>query len=83
MSEHYLYEPSAREIASSVLAKTAGLSRIPKDLLPFIEELMVDAAHDAIEFGEAIAALPDSSPSKLEHYVKGFIDGISVIEGEK
>lgn len=75
---HYEFEPSAREIAGTVLGRANA--RIPRDILPLVTELIVDAAHEGIEFGEALAALPEHKPTALEHYHKGYMNAIDDLE---
>jgi hypothetical protein len=77
----YQYEPSARELVKTVLGRANASNKIPKAILPLVEELMVDAAHDAIEFGEAIAALPSNQPTPLEHFHRGYMDAIEDLQG--
>lgn len=74
----YPMEASAREIAQVTMLREGGYLRrnIPEEFWPEIEELLTSGVHDGIEFGEFIAALPDQRPSKLEHYFKGYTDGI-------
>ena len=84
MGEAYLpHESSAREIAKSAMSRANAQRSLPREYWPLIEELMTDAAHDAIEFGEAIAALPQSQPTGLEHYTRGYIDAIEDLRGEE
>ncbi|HET7629978.1 MAG TPA: hypothetical protein VFK03_01250 [Candidatus Saccharimonadales bacterium] len=66
----YEYEVSAREIAKTVIARANV--RIPKEILPLVEELIVDGTHDGIEFGESIAALPSNQPRPIESYTEGY-----------
>jgi hypothetical protein len=83
MSEFVRHEPSAREIAADVLARSG--SRIPKDLLPEIIELLTDAAHDGLEFGESYAAVMNGSrPGGLAHWTHGYLAGLTdrAIRGE-
>lgn len=76
------YEMSAREIAETALNRANAKRTLPREFWPLVQELMTDAAHDAIEFGESIAALPDGKPTGLEHYTRGYLDGIEDIQGE-
>ncbi len=77
MSEAFLpYESSAREIAETALSRANARRTLPREWWPLVQELMTDAAHDAIEFGESIAALPEAGPSPLESYVCGYIEAI-------
>lgn len=84
MGEAYLpYEMSAREIAETALNRANARRTLPREYWPLVQELMTDAAHDAIEFGESIAALPDGQPTRLEHYARGYIDAIEDLRGDE
>lgn len=82
MSEAYLpYESSAREIAETALSRANARRTLPREFWPLVQELMTDAAHDAIEFGEAIAAMPEPS-TLLKEYHQGYMDAIEDLNSE-
>jgi len=70
------HEPSAQEIATTAFGRANADKIIPKELHEVVYRLMVDTAFDSIEFGEAIASLPNNDPTPFEIYLRGYNDGI-------
>lgn len=69
-------ESLARELAQATIARTELFAKVPEQLRPLVRECIVEAAHDALEFGEAYSPI-DDSPTKLEHYTLGYLHGIT------
>lgn len=78
MSEYIKYEPTAREIAAAVIARSG--QRIPLEILVEVVELVVDGVHDGIEHGEAYAALPSNQRPEGEIWMDGFLEGLSITD---
>lgn len=70
-------ESLARELARATISRTNLFDRIPAELRPLVMECIVEVTHEALETGEANAAILDDSPSKLEHYTLGYLHGIT------
>lgn len=83
----YPYEASAREIAQANLARfgTSLLRNLSREDHALLLEVVTAAAHDSIEFGEAIASRPLNGghvPGLREKgtYVDGYLDALTDIE---
>ncbi|MDQ3123854.1 MAG: hypothetical protein M3Q14_04190 [bacterium] len=76
MGEFIRHEPSAREIAHGVLGKSGH--RIPNELRTEILELLTDAAHDGLEFGESYAtAIEGARTPGIVRYTQGYLAAIN------
>ncbi|MDQ3064794.1 MAG: hypothetical protein M3Q36_00810 [bacterium] len=79
MSEYIKHEPSAREIAKGVIARSGH--RIPEFLRTEITELLTDAAHDGLEFGESYAAAMDNAHTPgIVRFTQGYLAAINDID---